>query len=124
MEVKRDLILGALTLLAVAFIGVASYFSFRSDSARRRHMTSEVPAEILEVYSTRSRNNEEGKPGAVTSVRVSFRFVLDGESFFRSANMSRDQGKEFEVGRPAKVCYNPGDHQQSELFPHNYQCGR
>ena len=123
MEVKREMILGAATLLAVVLIGAVSYFTFRSDAARRRHLTSEVPAEILEVYAARNRNNEEGKPGAVTSVRVSFRFVLNGETIMRSNTMSRDQGKEFEVGKPAKVCFNPEDHRQAELFPQSYQCG-
>ena len=122
-ETKRDLIAISLTTITIAVIGMASYFAYRSDERRRTRLTAEVPAEIVEVYVNRSRNNEEARPGRIESMRISYRYVLDGEIFARTTTVSSMAGKEFKVGGPAKVCYNPANPNEAELFQVNHKCG-
>ena len=119
---RRDVVLFVLLLVTLMIIGTASFFAFHLDEQRRKRLTAEVPATIIDVYVIRDRNNEMARPGSVNSVRLTYRYVLNGETFTRTAVMNR-AGIEFKVGSQAKACYNPNKPEEVELLQMNHQCG-
>ena len=87
-------------------------------------MTAGVSATVLDVYMNRAVNVGTGSPGPIQSVRVDYQYFANGKPYKRTVIMSSNAGKEFKVGVPAKVCFNPDDAGEAELVNLNRTCGK
>lgn len=114
----------AILLAAVLVAGAGSYFAFRSDEQRRTRLRAEVPAEIVEAFEQRGRNVETGNPRPVHSVRVGYRYTIADRTFERTIILNSVAGTKFKVGVPAKVCYNPQQVEEAELFEAAHRCAQ
>jgi hypothetical protein len=123
-ELRRDLILGSATLLVIALILAVSFIAFREDEQRHARLTAEAPATIVELYERRGTNREAGKTGGIENVFVRYRYEIEGKEYSRQVTMSARASRSFKVGQPAKVCYNPRNREEVELFASDYQCGK
>ncbi len=61
---------------------------------------------------------------AIVNLFVSYRYRVNSGEYTRKVIVGRGVGKAFAVGQPAKVCYNPENPDQAELFPIAYTCGQ
>lgn len=123
-DLKRDLIVGSATLVVITVVGAASFFAFREDEKRHQRLTTEVPADIIDVYDKRGTNPQTGATGGIVNVLVKYQYVIDGKGYSRNVTVGGEIGKSYNVGQPAKVCYNPRNQEEAELFPSNYKCGK
>ncbi len=121
---RRDLILFGILAVVLTVLGVTMYFAYRTDEEGRARLTAETPAVITEVYVVRERNNDTARPGRINSVRVSYQYSVDGRQHARTTSLSRNVGMNFTEGVAAKVCYNPINPEEAELFEMNRPCGR
>jgi hypothetical protein len=122
MEIKRDIIIWSVGLAFIALVGVASYFAFLKDEGRHKRLTLEVPANITNVYERRAVNPTSGAEGTV-DITVTYRYIIDDTEYKRTVRLSKSAGSFYREGQQAKVCYNPRNHEEAELFPAAYKCG-
>jgi hypothetical protein len=122
MEIKRDIIVWVLGLAFIALVGGASYFAFLKDEERHKRLTSEVPANVTNVYARRAVNPPSGSEGTL-DITVTYKYVIDDTQYERTVRLSKSVGSFYREGQVAKVCYNARNHGDAELFPASYKCG-
>ena len=115
-------------LIAVSFVVIllavaASIFVFQSEQIERKNLTSEVPAQIVEMSPRKTIDPETGQTNRVLNVLVIYRYSIKSENFEKQITLSRSESLAFKVGQQAKVCFNPMRQEQAELFPFEYKCG-
>ena len=108
----------------VLAIGGALFFSYQRHQ-RLIRLTAEAPAQVLEVKVTSNNHNSNSNRTARTySTRITYSFQVDGRTIETEWTKSGDVSDDFEVGRRAKVCYDPEHVDDNEIFPLNYRCGQ
>jgi hypothetical protein len=113
----------AFAILVIAAVG--SFLAYRSDEYKNKRMTAETEAEITERVPIYRTDNDEGRPGGIRAVRISYKYAIgDGSPQERVVVVGRIEGDSYKVGEPAKVCYNPSDISEAKLFPANHKCGK
>jgi hypothetical protein len=121
-ELKRDIVVGASVIIFIALVGVASYFAFLKDEERHKQLTAEVPATITNVYARRSENPTSGAENIV-DISVSYKYVIEDKEYERKIVLGRAASGLYREGQPAKVCYEPQNHEAAELFTASHKCG-
>jgi hypothetical protein len=116
-----------MVVLLVVVIGAGIFFSIQ------RHqwlatLTAEAPAQVLEVKVVsrdRNRNQNINRPSSPTySTRITYRFQANGRTIETEWTKSDDVSDEYTVGGRAKVCYNPSNPDENEIFTLSYRCGQ
>ncbi|HEV7744301.1 MAG TPA: DUF3592 domain-containing protein [Pyrinomonadaceae bacterium] len=120
-------------VIGVFVIGAALFFSYQRHQWLEK-LTAEAPAQVLAVKVTRqsttpnqnnSQNQNAGNNSTPTfSTRITYSFQADGRTIETEWVKSGDVSEEYEVGRRAKVCYEPANPNNNEIFPLSYRCGQ
>ncbi|MDQ2921275.1 MAG: DUF3592 domain-containing protein [Acidobacteriota bacterium] len=109
-----------IVVIGVLAIGAALFFGYQRHQ-RLARLTGEAPAQVLEVNVTGSKRRRSSRN---YSTRITYRFQVDGRSIETEWTKSDDVSDEYEVGRRAKVCYDPANPDDNEIFPLSYRCGQ
>jgi hypothetical protein len=114
-------------VLIVLMTGAFIFFSWQ----RHQHLvrlTAETPAQVLEVKVVsrdRNRNTNINRSSSSTySTRISYRFQANGRTIETEWTKSDDVSDEYTVGGRAKVCYDPTNPDDNEIFTLSYHCGQ
>jgi hypothetical protein len=114
-------------VLGVFMTGAVIFFSWQ----RHQHLvrlTAEAPAQVLEVKLTsrdRNRNTNTNSSASPTySTRITYRFQANGRTIETEWTKSDDVSDEYTVGGRAKVCYDPANPDENEIFTLSYRCGQ
>jgi hypothetical protein len=133
-------VVGCVIALALAIvIGVlvvvaALFFSYERHQWLKK-LTAEAPAQVLAVKvtsrsTTLNQNQNPGNNSTPTystptySTRITYSFQAEGRTIETEWVKSGDVSEEYEVGRRAKVCYEPANPNNNEIFPLSYRCGQ
>lgn len=128
---KKTLSGVALVVVILAVIGIiVGVMVWRN----RRHLatlTAEASAEILNVDVINNNSNRRSfssnrqrRSGGSTHTAIDYRYVVGGRTLMATTEKGGDVHNQYKVGRPAKVCYNPSNPEDSEVFLPDYKCGR
>lgn len=118
----RYLIALAVTVIAMAV--VIGIMVFRSAQNERKYLTSEAPAQIIEMSPRKTINPETGQTNRVLNVLVTYRYSIAGKVFDKQTTLGKSESLVYKINEPAKVCFNPSRPEQGELFPSEYECGK
>ena len=108
--------LGALLLSCVTGLFGLYQWDYRTS------LTAEAPAEVLRIANRGSRADQN------RHTVIDYRYTVDGRTYearFTKRGPNQRPGAsrpDFEVGQPAKVCYNPTRPHVSEIFRPTYKC--
>jgi hypothetical protein len=134
-------VVGCVTALVVAIIiGVLAivaglFFSYQRHQWLQK-LTAEAPAQVLAVKVTsrsttqnlnqnqNQNQNQSNNSPPVYSTRITYSFQADSRTIETEWVKSGDVSDEYEVGRRAKVCYEPANPNNNEIFPLSYRCGQ
>lgn len=115
-------ILSALTLL----IFVAAFGGCRSN------LTAETTGQITRVALDRDTktvkrktSSNKTKKTTKTSVEteVDYRYTVNGKTFDGYSEKDGDVQRDFQNGAQVKVCYNPANPEESDIFAAGTKCG-
>lgn len=109
-----------IVVLLVLGIGFSIYFGYQRHQ-RLARLTAEAPAQVLEVNVTSSKRRRSSRN---YSTRITYRFEVDGRTIETEWTKSDDVSDEYAVGRRAKVCYDPANPDDNEIFTLSYRCGQ
>jgi hypothetical protein len=120
---KKVLVVG----IIIAVLAIASLF-FWLNKRRLARLTAEAPAEVLGVNLERNRrttrnSNGRRRSGTDTETDISYRFTAGGKLITASTSKEGDVTGTYKTGAPAKVCYNPSNPEESEVFTPEHKCG-
>jgi hypothetical protein len=95
-------------------------------------LTAEAPAQVVTVSldrgrrtTTTNRNRRRTRrTNENTETDIRYQYAVNGRTYDATAEKDGDQTSTFKVGMTAKVCYNPSNPEESEVFPSNYTCGK
>jgi hypothetical protein len=118
----KYLIGGSFVVIALAV--TASVFVFQVEQIERKNLTAEVPAEIPEMLPRKTIDPETGQTNRVLNVLVIYRYSINGENFEKQTTVNKTESLAFRVGEAAKICFNPENKDQAELFPIEHNCGK
>lgn len=121
---RERIIIGVSILFIVVILITASYVAFLKDEQQRQAMTSEVPAQIIDVFAARGRDPETGAMDRIQYIRINFSYEVNGATYRRVTTMNKVLGSKFKVGGAAKVCYKAGEPKEGELHEVSYECGK
>ena len=110
----------------VGIFATGGFIYFRWQRNQRLiRLTAEAPAQVLEVKVTDkvTNNNRRSSPHNY-STRITYRFQAQGHTIETEWIKSNDVSDEYEVGRRAKVCYDPSNPDDNEIFTLSYRCGQ
>lgn len=115
-------------LIAISFVVIilavaVSMFVFRTEQVERKNLTSEVPAQIVEMSPRKAIDPETGQTYRVLNVLVIYRYSIKGVTFEKQITVGKSESLAFKVGEQATICFNPVREDQAELFPIEYKCG-
>ena len=117
-------------VIGVLVIGAAIFFNYQRHQWLKK-LTSEAPAQVLAVKVTSRSNptqnqnqNLSNNSTPTYSTRITYSFQAVGRTIETEWVKSGDQSDEYEVGRRAKVCYDPANPNDNEIFPLSYRCGQ
>jgi len=111
-------------VLGVLVIGAAIFFGYQRHQ-RLVRLTAEAPAQVSEVKVTSNNRNRNYNGSSPTySTRISYSFQVNGRTIETEWTKGGDVSDEFEVGRRAKVCYDPEHPDDNEIFTLSYRCGQ
>lgn len=110
-------------VLVVLGIGASIFFGWQ----RHQHLaklTAEAPAQVLEVKVTTLKRNYNTNAPPDYSTRITYKFDANGRTIETEWTKSGDVSDEYEVGKRAKVCYDPSNPNDNEIFTLSYRCGQ
>ena len=113
----------ALGFVMILLAIVGSLIIFQSERDKRKSLTSEVPAQIIEMSPRKTIDPETGQTNRVLNVLVIYRYSIAGKMFEKQTTVGKSESLDFKLNQPAKVCFNPNSPEQGELFPSEYKCG-
>ena len=109
-----------MTAVGVLAIGAFIFFSWQRHQ-RLVKLTAAAPAQILEVKVTSKKRSESSRN---YSTRITYSFQAQERTIETEWTKSDDVSDEYEVGRRAKVCYDPSNPDDNEIFTLSYRCGQ
>ena len=125
MKSKRKLLF-LVSLFAFAFAGCSG-----DDFSRR--LTAEAPAEITSVVLDRDRKTTRRRSGSNNRRRtkttttyetdIEYRYTVNGKVYDGVSEKDGDLTGSFRSGASVKVCYNPAQPEESDVFENNHRCG-
>lgn len=111
-------------VLGVLATGVFIFFSWQRHQ-RLVRLTAEAPAQVLEVKVTsKATSNNRRSSARNYSTRITYSFQAQGRTIETEWTKSDDVSDQYEVGRRAKVCYDPANPDDNEIFTLSYRCGQ
>ena len=110
-------------VLGVLVIGAAIFFGYQRHQ-RLVRLTAEAPAQVSEVHVTSNNHYSNSNSARTYSTRITYSFQVNGRTIETEWTKGGDVSDEFEVGRRAKVCYDPEHPDDNEIFTLSYRCGR
>lgn len=120
-------------VLVIFFAGAAIFFSIQRHQWLSK-LTAEAPAQALEVKvishdfnrnNNSNTNSNINSPSSRTySTRITYRFQANGRTIETEWTKSDDVSDEYTVGGRAKVCYDPSNPDENEIFTLSYRCGQ
>lgn len=115
-------VISAVLIVVIGVAGLGTYFYFKWQREQRlARLTSEAPAQVLEVNVTSSKRRRSTRS---YSTHITYRFVANGRTIETEYTKSDDVSGDFGVGRRAKVCYDPAKPDDNEIFTLSYRCGQ
>jgi hypothetical protein len=114
----------AVVLGVVLVIGIGAFLFFSWQ--RHQHLaklTAEAQAQVLEVNVTTKKRNYNSNAPPDYSTRITYLFEANGRTIETEWTKSGDVSDEYAMGRRAKVCYDPKNPDDNEIFTLNYRCG-
>jgi len=125
MKSKRKLLF-LVSLFAFVLTGCSG-----DDFSRR--LTAEAPAEITSVVLDRDRkitrrrsgsnNRRRTKTKTTYETDIEYRYTVNGKAYDGVSEKDGDVTGSFRTGSSAKVCYNPSQPNESDVFENNHRCG-
>ncbi len=106
--------------VVIVVAGSVAIVAFWAEKRRLGRLTAEAPAQVtnVTVESRRKRMRTE------TRTRVSYSFNAGGRTIQDWGEKNGDQRATYSPGAPLKVCYNPSDPDESEIFTPDHKCGQ
>jgi hypothetical protein len=116
---------------------LVSFFAFvfpgcSGDDFSRR-LTAEASAEITSVVLDRDRkttrrrsgsnNRRKTKTTTTYETDISYRYTVNGRVYEGESEKDGDVTGSFRAGSSVKVCYNPAQPDESDVFENNHRCG-
>jgi hypothetical protein len=98
------------------------------------NLTAEAPAEITRVRVVLDRDTKTKKKKTSSNrtkkttkttyeTEIDYRYTVGGRTYEGYTEKDGDVQRDFAVGTQAKVCYNPQNPSESDVFPIGYRCG-
>ena len=125
MNSKRKL------LFLISFFAFALAGCSGDDFSRR--LTAEAPAEITSVVLDRDRKTTRRRSGSNNRRRTTtkttyetdstYRYTVNGQVFNGETEKDGDVTGTFRTGSRVKVCYNPAQPDESDVFETSHRCG-
>jgi hypothetical protein len=125
MNSKRKLLF-LVSFFAFVFAGCSG-----DDFSRR--LTAEAPAEITSVVLDRDRKTTRRRSGSNNRRRtktkttyetdITYRYTVNGRAYEGETEKDGDVTGSFRAGSSVKVCYNPAQPDESDVFENNHRCG-
>ena len=114
--------IAAVVMIVVGVLATGAFIFFSWQRHQRLvRLTAEAPAQVLEVNVT---SNKRSRSSRNYSTRITYRFQADGRTIETEWTKSDDVSDEYGVGRRAKVCYDPSNPDDIEIFTLSYRCGQ
>jgi hypothetical protein len=110
-------------IVVMILCGIGMYFSYKSEAERQKRLVAQTEAVILTV-NRRRVPDENGKWVETNNVLISYSYNINTSRFEKTTTISHRYARNFSVGKPAKVCYNPDRYEEHELVPPEYRCGQ
>ncbi len=98
-----------------------------------RRLTAEAPAEITSVVLDRDRKTTRKRSGSNNRRRtttktsyetdITYRYTVNGQVYNGESEKDGDVTGRFRAGSPVKVCYNPAQPDESDVFESGHRCG-
>lgn len=118
----KYLLISFLLLILLAIIG--SLVSFQAERDRLKNLKSETSAQIVEMSPRKTIDPETGQTNRILNVLITYRYSINGEAFERQRIFGTAESWAFKINQPAKVCFNPNNPEQADLFPAGYICNK
>jgi hypothetical protein len=114
-----------------------SFFAFLlagcSGNDFSRRLTAEAPAEITSVVLDRDRKTTRRRSGSNNRRRtttkttyetdISYRYIVNGQVYNGETEKDGDMTGTYRNGSRVKVCYNPAQPDESDVFETGHRCG-
>lgn len=111
-------------VLGVLATGAFIFFSWQRHQ-RLVRLTAEAPAQVLEVkVNSKASSNNRRSSSRNYSTRITYRFQAQDRTIETEWTKNDDVSDQYEVGRRAKVCYDPSNPDDNEIFTLSYRCGQ
>ncbi|MDQ4122163.1 MAG: DUF3592 domain-containing protein [Acidobacteriota bacterium] len=98
-----------------------------------RRLTAETPAEITSVVLDRDRKTTRRRSGSNNRRRtkttttyetdITYRYTVNGQVYNGETEKDGDLTGRFRTGTTAKVCYNPAQPDEADVFETGHRCG-
>lgn len=112
---------------------LAFVFAACSGDDFSRRLTAEASGEITSVVldhdrkitSRRSGSNSRRRTTTKTTYEtdISYRYTVNGQVYNGETEKDGDVTGRFRAGSPVKVCYNPAQPDESDVFEAGHRCG-
>lgn len=108
----------AVVVLVAVALAVLVYVRRRDQLAR---LTAEAPAKVVSVSvnNDRARGNDRSRERTV----ISYTYAVGGQDLNGRSTKGGDVSGRYRIPAPVKVCYDPKDPYNSEIFEAEYRCG-
>ena len=115
----RSLLLAGGTMLLIAIC--AGVIAYRQKSMTNRRKSAGAVAHIIDTYER--RGGSPGQTAEVQDVIVDYDYTVNGRKYRDNVKLSGKTGLLFQKGQEAKVCYEPDNPANAELYASDYSCG-
>jgi len=99
----------------------AGIIAYRQKSMTNRRKSAGAVAHIIDTYER--RGGSPGQTAEVQDVIVDYEYTVNGRQYRDNVKLSGKTGLLFQKGQEAKVCYEPDNPANAELYASDYSCG-
>ena len=91
------------------------------------NLTAETTGQVTNVVldrdrKTTKRKTSSGKTKKTTKTEIDYSYAVDGKTYTGFSEKDGDVQAAFRSGSTVKVCYNPKNPEESDVFPLNAKC--
>jgi len=99
----------------------AGIIAYRQKCMTNRRKSAGAVAHIIDTYER--RGGSPGQTAEVQDVIVDYDYTVNGRKYRDNVKLSGKTGLLFQKGQEAKVCYEPDNPANAELYASDYSCG-
>jgi hypothetical protein len=99
----------------------AGVIGYRQKGMSNKRKSAGAVAHIIDTYER--RGGSPGQTAEVQDVIVDYEYTVNGHQYRDNVKLSGKTGLLFQKGQEAKVCYEPDNPANAELYASDYSCG-